>query len=116
MRPSSQPPAVPSTPVPSAAALLSTPVPAAPAQGYEIPRDFIVELDPFSKDNHLLTDSGKPARGKLKAKCARGCPPRMNCMRSGCPLRGFSGAGTRSCPRLFMSCQGIPCRADAHLL
>ena len=42
-----------------------------PLQGYEIPRDFIVELDPFSKDNHLLTDSGKPARGKLKAKCAQ---------------------------------------------
>ena len=38
-------------------------------QGYEIPRDFVVELEPFSKINHLLTDSGKPARGKLKAKC-----------------------------------------------
>ena len=37
-------------------------------QGYEIPRDFIVEMDPFSKANHLLTDSGKPARGKLKSK------------------------------------------------
>ena len=37
-------------------------------QGYEIPRDFIVDMDPFSKSNHLLTDSGKPARGKLKAK------------------------------------------------
>ena len=39
-----------------------------PMQGYEIPRDFIVEMDPFSKANHLLTDSGKPARGKLKSK------------------------------------------------
>ena len=39
-------------------------------QGYEIPRDIIVDADPFSKANHLLTDSGKPARGKLKAKCA----------------------------------------------
>lgn len=38
------------------------------AQGYEIPRDFIVDMEPFSKSNHLLTDSGKPARGKLKAK------------------------------------------------
>ena len=45
------------------------------AQGYEIPRDFIVEPDPFSKANHLLTDSGKPARGKLKAKCASCCRP-----------------------------------------
>jgi len=25
-------------------------------QGYEIPRDFIVEYEPFSRDNHLLTD------------------------------------------------------------
>ena len=37
-------------------------------QGYEIPRDFIVDMEPFSKANHLITDSGKPARGKLKAK------------------------------------------------
>ena len=37
-------------------------------QGFEIPRDFIVDREPFSKANHLLTDSGKPARGKLKAK------------------------------------------------
>lgn len=39
-------------------------------QGYEIPRDFIVEMKPFSKDNHLLTDSNKPARGQLKKRCA----------------------------------------------
>ncbi len=39
-------------------------------QGYEIPREFIVELHPFSKDNHLLTDSNKPARGQLKKRCA----------------------------------------------
>ena len=37
-------------------------------QGYEIPRDFIVATEPFSKANHLLTDSSKPARGNLKAK------------------------------------------------
>ncbi|BDA50881.1 Carboxylic acid reductase [Coccomyxa sp. Obi] len=37
-------------------------------QGYEIPREFIVELHPFSKDNHLLTDSNKPARGQLKKR------------------------------------------------
>ena len=37
-------------------------------QGYEIPRDFIVVTEPFSKANHLLTDSSKPARGNLKAK------------------------------------------------
>ena len=37
-------------------------------QGYEIPRDFVVDTEPFRKANHLLTDSGKPARGKLKAK------------------------------------------------
>lgn len=38
-------------------------------QGYEIPREFIVDLRPFSKDNHLLTDSNKPARGQLKKRC-----------------------------------------------
>ena len=27
-------------------------------------------MEPFSKANHLLTDSGKPARGKLKSKYA----------------------------------------------
>ncbi|BDA45159.1 Carboxylic acid reductase [Coccomyxa sp. Obi] len=37
-------------------------------QGCEIPRDFIIEMEPFSKDNHLLTDSGKPATGRLKKK------------------------------------------------
>ena len=39
-------------------------------QGYEIPRDFIVEFQPFSKDNHLITDSNKMARGQLKKRCA----------------------------------------------
>ena len=39
-------------------------------QGYEIPRDFILERAPFSKANHLLTDSGKPAAGRLRAMCA----------------------------------------------
>ena len=38
------------------------------AQGYEIPRDFIVEFDPFSKQNHLITASGKPSRSQLKAR------------------------------------------------
>jgi hypothetical protein len=38
-------------------------------QGYEIPREFIIETRPFSKDNHLLTDSNKPARGQLKKRC-----------------------------------------------
>ena len=39
-------------------------------QGYEIPRDFIIDREPFSKANHLLTDSGKPATGRLRNKCA----------------------------------------------
>ena len=50
-------------------------------QGYEIPREFIVELHPFSKENHLLTDSNKPARGQLKKRCAPSLP--MPC-RSSC--------------------------------
>ena len=39
-------------------------------QGYEIPRDFLIDREPFSKANHLLTDSGKPATGRLRNKCA----------------------------------------------
>ena len=39
-------------------------------QGYEIPRDFIIDREPFSKANHLLTDSGMPATGRLRNKCA----------------------------------------------
>ena len=39
-------------------------------QGYEIPRDFIIQREPFSKANHLLTDSGKPATGRLRERCA----------------------------------------------
>lgn len=39
-------------------------------QGCEIPREFIVEMNPFSKENHLLTDSGKLATGRLKKRCA----------------------------------------------
>ena len=37
-------------------------------QGCEIPRDIIVEMEPFSKENHLLTDSGKLATGRLKKR------------------------------------------------
>lgn len=36
--------------------------------GYEIPRDFIVEREPFTIDNGLLTVSSKPARAKLRAR------------------------------------------------
>ena len=44
-------------------------------QGYEIPRNFILERDAFSKANYLLTDSGKPAVGRLREKCAPApCP------------------------------------------
>ena len=37
-------------------------------QGYEIPRDFIIEWQPFTKANHLITDSNKMARGQLKKR------------------------------------------------
>jgi fatty acid CoA ligase FadD9 len=40
-------------------------------QGCEIPRDIIVEVEPFSKENCLLTDSGKLATGRLKKRCGR---------------------------------------------
>lgn len=35
-------------------------------QGYEIPRELLVEFQPFTKENHMLTDAGKPARGQLR--------------------------------------------------
>lgn len=38
------------------------------SKGYEIPRDLVVELTPFSKENNLITDSSKPARGAMKRK------------------------------------------------
>jgi len=37
-------------------------------RGYEIPRDFILETVPFTRENGLLTDSSKPARPKLRAR------------------------------------------------
>ena len=37
-------------------------------QGYEIPREFVVDWEPFTKANHLITDSNKMARGQLKKK------------------------------------------------
>ncbi len=43
----------------------------AAAQGllpYEVPRDFLVEPEPFSRDNGLLTSLNKPARPRLKQK------------------------------------------------
>ena len=36
--------------------------------GYEIPRDFVVELVPFTTENGLLTASNKPSRPKLRAR------------------------------------------------
>jgi fatty acid CoA ligase FadD9 len=37
-------------------------------QSYEVPRDFIVEMEPFSASNGLLTGVGKPKRPSLKEK------------------------------------------------
>ncbi|QIS14013.1 carboxylic acid reductase [Nocardia arthritidis] len=70
--------------VPTAEALAGTPKPSelkariaasiqqvaneAGLESYEIPRDFIVETDPFSTENGLLTDSRKLNRPKLKAR------------------------------------------------
>ena len=35
---------------------------------YEIPRDFIVETEPFSTANGLLSDAGKLARPRVKER------------------------------------------------
>jgi fatty acid CoA ligase FadD9 len=37
-------------------------------RGYEIPRDFLLETEPFTRESGLLTDSAKPARQKLRAR------------------------------------------------
>jgi fatty acid CoA ligase FadD9 len=37
---------------------------------YEVPRDFVVEREPFSRANSLLTDSCKPARRNLRQRYA----------------------------------------------
>ena len=37
-------------------------------RGYEVPRDFIVEREPFTYENGLLTASNKPSRPKLRAR------------------------------------------------
>ena len=65
-------------------------------QGYEIPRDFIIEREPFSKANHLLTDSSKPATGRLRNKCA----PRSKWV-----------LGSVQCIFLLLvACKSIPCK------
>ena len=37
-------------------------------RGYEVPRDFVIEMSPFTRENGLLTESAKPARPRLRAR------------------------------------------------
>ncbi|EFV13858.1 carboxylic acid reductase [Segniliparus rugosus] len=37
-------------------------------QSYEVPRDFIIETDPFTIENGILSDAGKTLRPKVKAR------------------------------------------------
>ena len=37
-------------------------------RGWEVPRDFVLEMVPFTRENGLLTESAKPARPKLRAR------------------------------------------------
>jgi fatty acid CoA ligase FadD9 len=37
-------------------------------RGYEVPRDFLIEMAPFTRENGLLTESAKPARPRLRAR------------------------------------------------
>jgi fatty acid CoA ligase FadD9 len=39
-----------------------------PCVRYETPRDFLIEREPFSRTNLLLTDSNKLARSRLRAR------------------------------------------------
>ena len=45
-------------------------------QSYEVPRDFIIEFEPFSAENGLLTGIGKPKRPSLKERYG----PRLEAM------------------------------------
>jgi fatty acid CoA ligase FadD9 len=37
-------------------------------RGWEVPRSFVIEMVPFTRENGLLTESAKPARPKLRAR------------------------------------------------
>ena len=37
---------------------------------WEVPRDFVIEMAPFTRENGLLTESAKPARPKLRSRYA----------------------------------------------
>lgn len=39
-------------------------------RSYEVPRDFLVELEPWSRENGLVADNGKPSLAKLAARYA----------------------------------------------
>ncbi len=99
-------------------------------QGYEIPRDFVVEREPFSKANHLITDSGKPATGRMKNMCAAAAappgPPCMPCNQRPAPrdrpcsaalFRPWPGPQALCCvPRSVSCCNAAPCPANAAWL
>ena len=40
----------------------------AQVHSYEVPRDFLIEMQPFAKENGLLTESAKPARIGLQQR------------------------------------------------
>ncbi|CAM3772859.1 carboxylic acid reductase [Smaragdicoccus niigatensis] len=60
-------PTDPSTPRSEISASIAQAAQEAELQPYEIPRDFIIETEPFSGDNGLLSGIGKLLRPKLKA-------------------------------------------------
>ena len=82
-------------------------------QGYEIPRDFIVETMPFSKENNLITDSSKPARGAMKKKCAAFYALASLADR---PLEHLSYSMSLSCPSHLLrhSAACLCCSADVQ--
>jgi hypothetical protein len=73
-------------------------------QGYEIPRELIVEFQPFTKENHMLTDAGKPARGQLRARWLsllnNACiPPALCAQGCSCSSRSSTSAAARPSQR-----------------
>lgn len=60
--------------------------------GFEIPRDFIVEQDPFSRENGLLSSLGKPRRPELEARYG----PELNALYATIEGRKFKSSAAGS--------------------
>jgi len=91
---------------------------------YEIPRDFLIETEPFSPENGLLTDSHKMLRPRLKARygealerlyaeLAEGQDRQLRELRQAGPDRPVVETVSRAAQAL-LGCSNADLSADAH--